>query len=246
MPTTRGGCASVETSASSAGSTVSPATSNSTGSTPAAAAASTRSSPSATNRPSFSRQRRSASFRTSLSFSFCRELISAERGLRLRRDRAEGGRVVHREVGEHLAVERDVRLSQPGDELVVREPVLARRRVDTHDPDPAEGALAVLPIAIGVDERVVDLLLRVPVARLLEPPVALRLLEDLAPLLARVDGPLHARHLSASRAAASPLACRRAIRDRPGGSSAYASPTSSRGCGSSWRAGAAACPLPTL
>src|SRR5207247_3737092 len=106
--------------------------------------------------------------------------------------------------------------------------------------------LAVLPVAVGVDEGVVDLLLRIAVARLLEPPVALRLLEDLAPLLARVDGPLHARHLSASRAAASPTARRRATRAPACGSPAYASPTSSRGCGSSSRAGAGACPLPTL
>src|SRR5919198_6655059 len=117
-----------------------------------------------------------------------------ERGLRLRRDRAEGGRVVHGQVGEHLPVERDVRLPQAGDELVVRETVRARRRVDPDDPEPAEGALPVLPVAVGVDERVIDLLLRVAVARLLEPPVALRLLEDLAALLARVDGPLYARH----------------------------------------------------
>src|SRR5919197_2210740 len=169
-----------------------------------------------------------------------------ERGLRLRRDRAERGRVVHREVGEHLPVERDVRLPQPGDELVVRETVRPRRCVDPDDPEPAEGPLPVLPVAIRVDERMVDLLLRVAVARLLEPPVALRLLEDLAPLLARVDSPLHARHLIASRAAASPTARPRATRDRACGSPAYASPTSSRGCGSSSRAGAGACPLPTL
>jgi hypothetical protein len=72
---TRGGCASVETSASRAGSTLSSATSSSNGSMPAESAASTRSSPSTKKSPSLSRQRRSCSLRTSLSFSLSREVI---------------------------------------------------------------------------------------------------------------------------------------------------------------------------
>src|SRR5437867_2232060 len=68
-----------------------------------------------------------------------------------------------------------------------------RGRVDPHDPEAAERALLGLAVAIGVDERVLDLLLRVAVARLLEPPVALRVLQDLAPLLAGMDGSLDAR-----------------------------------------------------
>src|SRR5207245_11074221 len=91
-------------------------------------------------------------------------------------------------------VEVDVRLLHPGDELVVGEAVCARPRVDPHDPEAAEGALLVLAVAVRVGERVVDLLLRVAVRGLLEPPVALRLAEDLAALLARVDGTLDARH----------------------------------------------------
>src|ERR671931_670882 len=63
----RAGCGSVETSASNSAETVSPATSSSTGSNPASRPAATRSSPSATNRPSFSRCRADASFRTNLS-----------------------------------------------------------------------------------------------------------------------------------------------------------------------------------
>src|SRR5438034_1047824 len=43
-------------------------------------------------------------------------------------------------------------------------------------------------------QRAVDLLLRAAVARMLEPPVALGLLEDLAALLSPVDGTLDARH----------------------------------------------------
>ena len=69
-----------------------------------------------------------------------------------------------------------------------------RGRVDAGDPEPPERALLRLPVAVGVDERVLDLLLRVPVAAALEAPVALGLLEDLAPLLARVDRSLDSRH----------------------------------------------------
>jgi hypothetical protein len=74
--TTRGGCESVDTPASSSAATSSPATSTSTGSSPAARPASTRSSPSTANSPSLSRQRRSWSLRTSLSRSLSREVIS--------------------------------------------------------------------------------------------------------------------------------------------------------------------------
>src|SRR5439155_8281976 len=108
--------------------------------------------------------------------------------------RREGVRVAHSKLRQHLAIELDPGGVQPRDELVVRQPVRARSRVDANDPERAERPLLVLPIAVGVDERVLDLLLRVAVARLLEPPVALRLLEDLAALLARVDGALDAGH----------------------------------------------------
>src|SRR3954454_9175360 len=211
MPTTRGGCAAVETSARSRGSTSSPATSSSTGT---AVAASTRSSPSATNSPSLSRQRRSCSLRTSFSFSLSRDVITArpsrrasggggfglslERLLRLARELGERRRVGRGEIGEDLAVELDAVRLQAGDELVVREPVRARTRVDAHDPEPAEVPLLVLAVTVGVDERVLDLLLGVLVRALLDPPVALRLVENLAALLARVDGALDARHRSSS------------------------------------------------
>src|SRR5262249_34972442 len=88
----------------------------------------------------------------------------------------------------------DARRLQAGDELVVGEPVRAGAGVDAHDPEPAEGALLDLPVAVGVGERALDLLLRIPVVRALEPPVALGLLEHLAALLLGVDGTLDARH----------------------------------------------------
>ncbi len=75
----------------------------------------------------------------------------------------------------------------PVHELVVREAVRARRGVDARDPELAELALAHLPVAVRVGERVLDLLLRVAVVRRFAAPVALGLLEYLAALLLRVD-----------------------------------------------------------
>src|SRR5262249_55762421 len=95
---------------------------------------------------------------------------------------------------QHLAVEPDLRLPASGDELVVREPVLARCGVDAQNPEPPKLALAVLSVAVRVSERMLDLLLGLAIARVLEAPVALRLLENLAALLARVDGSLDAWH----------------------------------------------------
>src|SRR5437016_1892007 len=114
--------------------------------------------------------------------------------LRLLGDRPEGLRIADRQVCEHLAVELDVRLLQAGDELVVREPVRPRSRVDPHDPETAEGPLLVLAIPVRVGQRVVDLLLGVAIRGLLEAPVPLGLLQDLAPLLPRRDRALDAWH----------------------------------------------------
>ena len=103
-----------------------------------------------------------------------RGLVGGERGLRLLDDRGERGRIGHGQIGEHLAVELDPGLVQPRDELVVGHPVGAGGRVDADDPELPERPLLVLAVAVGVDERVLDLLLRVAVAAALEAPVALR------------------------------------------------------------------------
>src|SRR5207244_1315149 len=103
-------------------------------------------------------------------------------------------RIAHRELGQHLSVELDVRRLAAGDELVVRHPVRARRGIDAHDPEPPERPFLRLAVTVRVDEGMLDLLLGVPVGRVLEPPVALRLRQDLAALLACVDGTLYARH----------------------------------------------------
>src|SRR3954447_20750864 len=118
----------------------------------------------------------------------------SERRLRLVGDVTERLRILDGEIGEHLAVELDLRLPQSRDELVVREAVRARPRVDAHDPQPPECPLLVLAVAVGVRERMVDLLLRVAVRGLLQPPVALRLTEDLPPLLARGDRTFDSGH----------------------------------------------------
>jgi hypothetical protein len=105
--------------------------------------------------------------------------VSSRGRLRLLGDCGEGFRIGHGQIGQHLPVQRNLRLPAAGDELVVREPVLPGRGVDPQDPEPAELALAVLPIAVGVGKRVLDLLFRLAVARVLEAPVALGLLSTL-------------------------------------------------------------------
>ena len=57
-----------------------------------------------------------------------------------------------------------------------------------------EVALALLPVTVGVDERVGDLLLRLAVEAGPLPAVAARPLEDDPALLVGVDRPLHACH----------------------------------------------------
>ena len=64
----------------------------------------------------------------------------------------ERGRLRHREIREALAIDRVARGLQPGDELTVGQPVLARRGVDAHDPQAAEVAL----LAAAADERVLE------------------------------------------------------------------------------------------
>src|SRR5215212_5836830 len=123
-------------------------------------------------------------------------LLGFERCLRLGGDGGEGGRVVDSDVGEHLSVELDVRLAHAKEELVIGEPLFSGGRVDADDPEPAEHALLVLSVTVGVDVGLHDLLLRLPVGDPRLPAESLRLGEELAALLARVDRSLDARHLS--------------------------------------------------
>src|SRR5947209_7950431 len=76
--------------------------------------------------------------------------------LRLLRDFDEFAKrrgIAHREVCEHLAVDRHTCGGEAADELVVRHAVLARGSVDPGDPEGAELPLAVLAVPRGVLHR---------------------------------------------------------------------------------------------
>src|SRR5690606_570404 len=75
-------------------------------------------------------------------------------------DGSEGRRLGDRELGEHPAVDLDAGQVQSLDETVVGEAVRARRGVDALDPEATEVALARATVAVGVDEGVRYLLLR--------------------------------------------------------------------------------------
>src|SRR5690606_18671287 len=89
-------------------------------------------------------------------------------------------RVAHRQVGELLAIELDVRGAQAGDELPVRQAVLAGGRVDADDPQAPEVALLVAPADVGVLERRIDRFLRIAIQAALVPEHPLRPGEQLA------------------------------------------------------------------
>jgi hypothetical protein len=117
-----------------------------------------------------------------------------ERGLRLLGDLAERCGIADGELGEHLAVELDAGLAAAGDELVIGEALCTGSGVDADDPEAPEVPLSRLAIAVGVLERVLDLLPRRAIG--LAPPtdVALRRLEDLRPPLSGLDRSLDARY----------------------------------------------------
>src|SRR4029077_18613176 len=73
-----------------------------------------------------------------------------QRVLRHIDQRREGGRVRHRELGEHAAVHLDISDFETLNEPVVGDAVRARGGVDALDPQPPEGALAVLAARVGV------------------------------------------------------------------------------------------------
>ena len=64
-------------------------------------------------------------------------------------ERLEALGIVDRDLAQHLAVQRDARLGETGDELGVADPLGARRRVDAGDPELAEVAL----LELAVDRR---------------------------------------------------------------------------------------------
>src|SRR5665213_3962625 len=65
-------------------------------------------------------------------------------------DRAEGGRIVDSHVGQHLAIDVDLCLLQPGHELAVGDAEATSGSVDARDPELAKHAFLGAAIAIGV------------------------------------------------------------------------------------------------
>src|SRR6202034_641265 len=98
------------------------------------------------------------------------------------------------DVGEDLAVELDPCQLEAVDQLRVGHPALARASVDAGDPQPAEVALAVAPVAVGVGIRLHQRFLGALVVRVRLAAEALGQLERRATLLLGVDRALDAGH----------------------------------------------------
>src|SRR5215813_12047920 len=103
-------------------------------------------------------------------------------------------RLPHGEIGHDLAVDLDPGLEDAVHELRVGHAMLARGGVDALDPKPAERALLVAPVAVGVLQALLDLLDADAERQLGATAVALGELEDL--LVTGVGGhaPLDACH----------------------------------------------------
>src|SRR5919204_839098 len=90
------------------------------------------------------------------------------------------------DVRQDLAVELDLRQAQTVHELAVRHALAARRGVDARDPEAAEVALLVAPVAVGVAVGLEQRLLGALVARMRLAAEALGALERRPALLTRV------------------------------------------------------------
>src|SRR6187397_836749 len=121
--------------------------------------------------------------------------VGRQSRLRHVHERREGGRVVHRKLGEHATVNLDTRELEALDESVVGHSVLAGRSVDALDPQLAEVTLALLAVAVGVNHGVSDLLLGLPVQARTLTAVTRSPLEGTAALLLGVYRPLYACHV---------------------------------------------------
>src|ERR1041384_4618693 len=85
--------------------------------------------------------------------------LPGQRGLGLLDDRLEGSRLADREIGQHLAVDRDAGFGEPVDKAAVGDTKGPHRGVEALDPERAERALAPLAVAEGVLVRLLDRLL---------------------------------------------------------------------------------------
>src|SRR5262245_42482209 len=104
------------------------------------------------------------------------------------------GRARHRELRKTLAVERDAGVLEPVDHLPVGESVLARRRIDAHDPQPPEIALLATPPDERVLQRSIDRFLSGAIQLALVGVIALRQAQQLLPLRPTDCSSLYTRH----------------------------------------------------
>src|SRR5450755_57852 len=77
--------------------------------------------------------------------------------------RGERGSVRHGQFSQHATVDFDTGRLEALDKTVVGDAVAAGRGVDALDPQPPEGALAVLAVPVGIRHRVEQLLLSLAV-----------------------------------------------------------------------------------
>src|SRR5260221_6992585 len=127
-----------------------------------------------------------------------------EAGFDLPRDLGERRLIHHREVGEHLAVDVDLRALQAGHEGAVGHAELAHGGVDARDPQRAESALPLAAVAVRVLPRLHHRLLGDAEHVLPAAAEPLRLLEDLLVARARCYSTFYSWHgapLSSSTAA---------------------------------------------
>src|SRR4030095_12904564 len=103
-------------------------------------------------------------------------------------------RLPHGEIGHDLAVDLDPGLEDAVHELRVGKPMLASRGVDALDPQTAERALLVAPVAIGVLQALLDLLDADAERQLGAAAIALGELEDLLMTSVCSHAPLDACH----------------------------------------------------
>src|SRR5688572_1440368 len=118
----------------------------------------------------------------------------SEAGFDLAGDLGERGLVLHREVGEHLAVDLDVRPLEAGHERAVAHSQLAHRGVDARDPQRAHGALLRPAVAVGVLPRLHHRLLGYAIDVAAAAAETLRLGEHLLVARARRDSTLDSWH----------------------------------------------------
>src|SRR5690606_14641991 len=119
----------------------------------------------------------------------------ARSGLRELDDLAERRRILHGEIGQHLAVETDLVRVQRRDEARVADAVLATRSVDALDPETAKIPLAQLAAREGVLPGAVEDVERLAVAVLAPSEEAFDLLEDSLVATAWAGAPFYARHI---------------------------------------------------